>query len=272
MRRARITGERLPKMAAEMGVIGPETLTIPTSGSNFSQALGVSSGVDPKTLGTPALTAQQAHDAGLRPEEIPMTPGQPNDIEVFWFWDPACAFSEKMARDWFYFARDVTVAGYKAVAVTNSPDTRNGYGLTEYWAIKWPVHESSQIYDLTKLMDAMRIKVTPTTVFIDRRKGRMNRFEGVITEEKMRGIFSGILGGDGSWPPDPNPAAQAKQAGLKMERELQQIEADQHRQQLREDPERGVSILPDSGGSLPPSGGANEATPVTHREEKEGSK
>ncbi len=227
LRRARLTGERIGPIAAELGVITPDTLKIPEGGNTFNNAIGNTSIVERRSLGTPALSPQQAHEQGLKANEVPITPGSPNMIEVFWFWDPSCHFCDQMARDWLYFARDVGNAGYKALSITDTNDTAGGAARLNYWGVRWPMVKAANIYDWTGLMDQLKVTGTPTTVMLHRPTGRMIRFDRVASEEELRTAFNSLLGVPADqWPPTPNARAQAESDGLKFERDARAIEND----------------------------------------------
>lgn len=210
LRRARITGDRLKDVAMSTGILSPDVLKIPES-HELDMAIGATNQVDPKSLGTPALSEEQAHELGLKPGEVPRTPGQPNEVELIWIWDKDCPYCESMARDWFYVARDVTAAGYKAVSVTNDQDTGDISAKLQFWAIRWPVFASTNLWDWTDLYRTMHVSATPTVLLFNRKTGDMRRHEGVMSEEQLRAFFlDGAKLPLDQWPPAPNPVAVAE--------------------------------------------------------------
>jgi hypothetical protein len=143
-----------------------------------------------------------------------------------------------MARDWFYFASDVTQAGYKAVSITNSPDTANGFSKLQYWGIRWPTQQVANIYDWTDLINQMKIDATPTVIMINRRTVKIKRFDEKMSEDQLRTAFTDLIGGEpGVWPPPAKAGAAAENIGIKLEAEAKAA-AERARQPVDEQQQR----------------------------------
>lgn len=222
-RRAQVLGEKLAPKAAEFGMLDKDVLRVEPGERKGSMEVGKTDGIDPESLGTPALSTEQASKLGYKPKQVPRTPGEANQIEVIWIWNYDCSVCESMARDWFYFARDVNQAGYKAVSVSLNDDTGEVAARLNYWGIRWPVRDSLNLSDWTHLQESLNITATPTFFLVNRRTGTMMREEGYRNEEQLRTMFRTVAGmGPGAWPPEQNAKAKAIGKALAMEEEAAQ--------------------------------------------------
>lgn len=218
MRRARLTGDRLPEMAIELGIIDESTFRLPDPDDPRAMGLAATTKVESKTLGRPAFTADQQERLGLEGEEL-LTPGENNAIEIYWFWSPRCEFCNKMARDWFHFANDVQAAGYKAVSITNEQDNPDGYSKLQFWSMRWPVKAVPNIFDWTGMYASFKIRVTPTILFLNRKTGTLRRIDEACDEGTLRRVFHEVAeSANDAWPPAPNTDLPNHAGGLRLDR------------------------------------------------------
>jgi len=218
LRRARLTGERLPEMAIDLGILDERTFRIPDKDDPRSMSLGATTKVEPESLGRSAFSPEQKDRLGMADSNL-RTPGEANPIEVFWFWSPRCSYTDQMARDWFYFANDVQAAGYKAVSVTNERDNPDGYSKLQLWAVRWPVKAVPNIFDWTGMYSSLIVKATPTTVFLNRKTGTLRRIDEACDEGTLRRMFMEVAEQPGDeWPPRPNTDLPPNSNGLRLDR------------------------------------------------------
>ncbi len=220
IRRTRISMNRVPDAAYELGYVTPEVLEVAPDRPRDRMLVGDLSPIDKRSLGTPMMNAEKARTLGMEASEVPNLPGDvsASGIEVYWFWHQRCPFCEKTARDWFAFQRVVGEAGYKAMSVNVSPvqsdnqitnATIETAAILEIWTLMWgeDVSYSSNRLDFTESAQSLNIDRTPTFIFVNRKKGTIDRLEGPQSVNVLAEAFAKAGGWDPSqWPPPPATA------------------------------------------------------------------
>jgi hypothetical protein len=195
----------MQKTAIDHGFVTAEAFRPPKSELSNDRALTPPYGFTADNWGSPVMTPQQARLAGLKPQEIPQTPGRTTtrQVEVLYFWDHRCKYSMRGFKDFARFGTEIfnRELGPRIITVSMDNDsvtTRTQLDFLQYSGVE--THYIENWLDQTELATSMNIRVTPTYVLIDRRTGRLLRYEGLKDEGFLRGALLELVGHkDASW-------------------------------------------------------------------------
>jgi hypothetical protein len=202
-RRYLLASEVMQRTAVDFGFVTPEAFRPPKSELTNNRALNPPYNYSAENWGVPVLDPQQARLVGLKPEDIPETPGRTTTryVEVLYFWDHRCKFSLRGYRDFAQFGTDVFNRELGPRIATVSLDNDAVETKTQLDFLEWNLSPGgiSTKYienwlDQTELAKKMSIRVTPTYVFLDRRSGKIQRFEGLKTLKFLQGALLDLVG------------------------------------------------------------------------------
>jgi hypothetical protein len=174
----------MQQTAIDFGLVTPETFRPPQAELTNNRALTPPYQLSAENWGVPVLDPQQARSAGILPADIPETPGRTTTryVEILYFWDHRCPFSMRGFRDLAAFGTDLFKKELGPRVITISLDNDPVSTKTQLDFLQWNGVETHYIenwLDQTELQGKMQIRVTPTYVFIDRRSGKILRYEGL---------------------------------------------------------------------------------------------
>ncbi len=195
----------MQKTAIDHGFVTAEAFRPPKSELSNDRALTPPVGHTADDWGVQVMNPQQARVAGIKPEDVPRTPGRTTMrmVEVMFFWDHHCPFSMRGFKDFARFGTEVfnRELGPRIITVSMDNDsvtTQSQLDFLQYSGVE--THYIENWLDQTELGTTMAIKVTPTYVFVDRRTGRIQRYEGMKDEAFLRGALLELVGHkDDSW-------------------------------------------------------------------------
>jgi hypothetical protein len=174
----------MQQVAVAQGYVTPEAFRPPAERLSNSRALVPPYQVRAQDWGVKVLDPQQARLAGLQPQEVPATPGRSTTrpVEVVMFWDHRCAFSQRGMRDYAAFGEQVYAQelGPRIMTISldnDSASTRAQLDYLEYTGVHTGHLENW--LDQTDLAAAVNVRFTPTYLFLDRRSGKIQRYEGM---------------------------------------------------------------------------------------------
>lgn len=197
--------EIMQRVAVEHGLVTPAAFKPPKPEITNARALNPPYSYAPDNWGVPVMDPQQARVAGLKPEEIPETPGRTTTrlVELLYFWDHRCAFSLRGFRDFAAFGTDIfeRELGPRVIAVSLDNDTVTAQTQLDF--LQYNGVETRYIenwLDQTELQAKMNVRVTPTYVFIDRRTAKIQRFEGLKDRAFLEHALLEFVGhGEAAW-------------------------------------------------------------------------
>jgi hypothetical protein len=164
---------------------------------------------NPKDWGQPILSPEQASRNGLDKDDIPLTPRYGYDVEIWYIWDHRDERSIAALQDFAAFGWDIVQADAKVNVKTISLDTDSKKLVQMLDYLQWRgflVHKLENYTDYTNLRRSLHITHTPTYVFIDKRRGVIERWEGVTALQDLRERlmdFLGLTGDRRIWKPSP---------------------------------------------------------------------
>ena len=246
--------------AIEAKYFGPDDFAPPPGKMPQDAAFTPPYDRDRSEWGVPVLNPQQARLAGVKPNEVPETPGRVTTryVEVVYIWDHRCQFSMNGMRDFAQFAEDMfkKKLGPRALTVSMDNDENQLVAKKRFLELLGvPMTSMDNFTDITDLRTTMRITRTPTYIFLDRRSGRILRLEGLQTGQEIRAKLLELVGhpgagwdeADPAWFRPTQPAAEAKGATVNRSGEKSAI-----------DP----SLLETSSEVLPPSNAIRSWNPA----------
>ena len=161
----------------------------------------------PQDWGHPILSPEQASRNGLDKNDIPLTPRFGYDVEIWYIWDHRDERSIAGMQDFAAFGWDIIQADAKVNVKTISLDTdaKKLVQMIDY--LQWRgvlIHKLENYTDYTNVRRSLHITHTPTYVFIDKRRGVIDRWEGVTPlpalQERLMN-FLGVQGAQRVWKP-----------------------------------------------------------------------
>ena len=199
----------MQETAVEMGYVTPEAFRPPKPQSPTSRALAPPYHLRNEDWGVPILTPEQARLDGLARAEIPRTPGKATTraVELVYLWDHRCPFSLKGFRAVAELGEEVFQKELGPRVMTVSLDNDSTAVQTELDFLEYtgiPTKHLENWIDQTSLAAALRVRVTPTYVAIDRRSGRLERHEGLQDKAAVRALLLDLVGhGQDRWEERP---------------------------------------------------------------------
>ena len=197
--------------AIEAKYFGPDDFAPPPGKMPQDSAFTPPYDRDRSEWGVPVMNPQQARLAGVKPEEVPETPGRVTTryVEIVYIWDRRCPYSMQGIRDFANFGEELfnRKLGPRALTVSldNDKDQLDGTKkYLEYLGI--PMSRVDNFTDITDLRTRLKITRTPTYIFLDRRTGKILRLEGLQSGDAIRVKLLELVGHQsGSWN-DADPA------------------------------------------------------------------
>lgn len=213
----------MQRTAVQHGFVTPDVFSAPPGKMPQDAAFTPPYDRSRSEWGVPALDPQQARLAGMKPSEIPETPGRTTTryVEAIYIWDHRCVFSMKGMRDFAEFGEELfnRQLGPRALTVSMDNDEQELFkqkAFLEYLGV--PMQRIENFSDITDLRNTLHITRTPTYFFLDRRTGKMLRLEGLQARDAIRSKLLELVGhGADSWDAaDPawfRPTQQAAGTG-----------------------------------------------------------
>jgi len=195
----------MQQVAVSQGYVTPEAFRPPAERLSNARALVPPYQVRSQDWGVPVLNPEQARLAGLSPQEVPSTPGRATTrpVEVVLFWDHRCAFSARAMRDFAAFGEEVFTQelGPRILAISldnDSASTRAQLDYLDYTGVH--TNHIENYLDQTDLASHLAIRYTPSYLFLDRRSGKLLRYEGLQEPSVLRSALLSLVGhADAAW-------------------------------------------------------------------------
>jgi hypothetical protein len=158
--------------------------------------------------GSPILTPEQALANGLDPRNIPRSPkGGLEAHEIWYIWDSRIKVSQDGMRDFAVFAGSVLDARAAVNVKTIMMDTDRSRlnAFVDYFKhADVNITRFVNTVDITDLRQSMGVDQVPTYVFLDKVRGRVEKFSGAKDQPSLRSAYLRFMGyPDAAWPPKP---------------------------------------------------------------------
>jgi thiol-disulfide isomerase/thioredoxin len=191
----------LKQVAVKIGYITPDVMPTLELGSEGNRSIHhiQRDGWTKGDQGVPVLTEDQARVAGIRKQDIPLTPGirSATPVEVVMVWDWRDPYSQKGIPTFARWGKELNLKEMGPRFMTVSVDN-DGKTLQKQLDYVDYVTEGATKFienwtDTTNLIDDMRVRVTPTYLFFDRRNGRIRRLEGAQTLQALKSQLMEVI-------------------------------------------------------------------------------
>ena len=168
-----------------------------------------------KEYGAPVMDEEQARYSGIKPEDIPYTPGIATSmyVEVLYIWDWKCKYSNQGLLNFSKLGKELNEkemgVRFLTISVDNDPVKANAQldyvdylsrtegDLNTNGKVKERLGVTKFIenwIDVTDTIKSFNVKMTPTYLVINRMSGKMLRLEGLHTEKEIKSAIMESIG------------------------------------------------------------------------------
>jgi hypothetical protein len=217
LRRIKEVTAIVERTAAKYGYVVPEDFERKVKNAPNPDAYGALpiQSDNKQDWGEPIFTIEQARLIGLDPFNIPLSPRTAGKFEVWYLWDHRVQSSVDGMRDFVTFATSIqdldARVRLKTISVDN--DRPRFVAMIDYLAqqLDVPIKRLENYVDYTDLRTSLNLRWVPTYVFVDQRRGKIHRLEGVKSVQELQQEMLSFLGNPSkTWDPKPEWFLDAK--------------------------------------------------------------
>ena len=237
------------RTSVKYGYVVPEDFERKVKDSPNFDAYGVMpiQSANKNDWGDPILSVEQARLIGMDSFNIPISPRSAGKFEVWYLWDRRVPESVEGMKDFVTFAVSLQdlEARIRTKTINLDNDKPKHIAYVDYvdGQLNIPMKRLENYTDYTNLRASMAVQWVPTYVFVDQRRGKVERLEGARTLAELQQAMLAFLDKPRqAWAPTPEWFLDdASLVALQKENKEQTLTAP------------AASAPPQAGATLPPS-------------------